>query len=142
MNKKYIFLIILNLFLMDCNSSESAQRMFTPEKEIKKKKAVLYIYRPSLFMGSAISYTIEDSNDKIYLNLRNGTYKAFFLDPGEISLSAETIGSASITIDIEEEQIYFLKGNVLAGPVIAKPFLTLVPTEVGQKEIMNCRPIE
>ncbi|TGL52844.1 DUF2846 domain-containing protein [Leptospira meyeri] len=134
---KTISFIAIFMLLLNCNSIQPNGNTFSPILKTESDKGLVYIYRPKLFTGSAISFIIKANGNPI-IELSNGSYKPFLFNPGEVTLEAETLGATSITMDIKEGEVYFLKGNVLLGPIIGKPFLTLVPNEIGQKEIIDC----
>ncbi|MGE8723363.1 DUF2846 domain-containing protein [Leptospira terpstrae] len=134
---KTISFIVVFLLLLNCNTIKPNGNTFSPILKTESDKGLVYIYRPNLLTGSAISFIIKANGNPI-IELNNGSYKPFLFNPGEVTFEAETLGATSITMDIKEGEVYFLKGNVLLGPIIGKPFLTLVPNEIGEKEINNC----
>jgi hypothetical protein len=131
-------LLIIVLMISNCASLQPTGNAFTKVDTFEKEKGLVYIYRPWLFSGGGIFYEVKN-NDQTLVELSNGTYRPVFVKPGENTFTAKTVGSASITIDIKEGESYYLKSNVLVGPIMGKPFLTLVPKEVGEKEISECK---
>ncbi|PJZ43712.1 DUF2846 domain-containing protein [Leptospira brenneri] len=134
---KPVSFIITFILLLSCKSMQPTGNRFSPILNIDSDKGLVYIYRPKLSTGKVISYIITTDGNNL-IELSNGSYKPFFFNPGEVTFEAETMGTASITMDIKKGEVYFLKGNVVVGPLIGKPFLTLVPNEIGEKEISEC----
>ncbi|XDD45244.1 DUF2846 domain-containing protein [Leptospira sp. WS39.C2] len=134
---KNVLIPILIFSLFNCKTLNPSGNKNSFKVSPLNDKGIVFIYRPSFFAGSAISYIVKANNQPL-MELNNGVYKSFTFNPGEVTFEAETIGSASITFDVKKGEIYFLKGNVLAGPLIGKPFLTLVSNDIGEKEISEC----
>ena len=100
--------------------------------------AVVYIYRPSHFGGSGVSYDVR-ANGVVVVTLYNGGYYPYFAQPGEVELSAKTEASSSVTLDIKAGQTYYVRGTVGVGFFVGHPRLEIVPAEVGEKEIVETK---
>ncbi len=135
---KILFLITFCFLSFNCETMDPTGKQFSPTSNIQNNKGLVYIYRPLLFTGSGVYFTVKADGESL-IELTNGTYKSFFIKPGEVTFEAETLGSAKITIQINAGDVYYLKGNVIAGPLVGKPILTQVTKEIGEREISECR---
>ena len=105
---------------------------------VPPNKGIVYIYRPSSFIGGAVYYDVK-ANGKVVTTLYKGGYYPYIADPGEIEFSAKTEGSDSATIDVKLNQVYYLKGTVGVGFLVGRPHLTVVGADVGEAEIAECK---
>jgi len=113
---------------------------FTPVPAVPDGKALVYVYRPPHFAGSAVSFKIHH-NDKIVTTLYNGGYYPYITNSGELELWAETESRASITLDLKPGDTKYVKGGVGVGFMVGRPKLTVVNNETGAKEIAACKLI-
>jgi hypothetical protein len=111
-----------------------------PQDSIPKEKGVIYIYQisgPWLGNDSLISV-----NDKPLVVMVNGGYYPFIAYIGENKLMASKsrVPPATTTVDVQEGQSYFVRcgysDTMRLGPPQVQ--LTLVPKEIGEKEIATC----
>ena len=107
-----------------------------PDK-VQDNLGVVYIYRPTRFVGGGVSYDVK-ANGKTITTLYNGGYYPYFANPGELEISASTESTSSVTLDIKLAQSYFVKGWVGVGIFIGRPHLLIVETDVAEKEIVDC----
>ena len=135
---KIILFIIFCFLFINCETMQPTGKQFSPTSDIQNNKGLVYIYRPLLFTGSGVYFTVKADGESL-IELTNGTYKPFFIKPGEVTFEAETIGSAKITIQVNSGEVYYLKGNVIVGPLVGKPILTQVSKEIGEREISECK---
>ena len=101
---------------------------------------LVYIYRPSEFVGGGVSYTVK-ANGADVIKLYNGGYFPYFTKPGEIEFSAKTESTTSVTVDVKAGQEYYVKGDVGVGFFVGRPHLILVAPEVAKQEISGCKLI-
>ncbi len=114
------FLISLNL---------SAQ-IPTPEEG----KGLVVFYRTKKFSGSAIKFSIKDS-EKSYGQLTNGSIIKVQVEPGEHMFWSQVISSDAITLTIEEGKVYYVKGSVKMGAIAGRPKFNQVDEKKALKEM-------
>ncbi|MGO9212743.1 MAG: hypothetical protein ACLP9S_02490 [Syntrophales bacterium] len=107
---------------------------FKQVENIPADKVVIYIYHSG---GSNHSFFLQ-ANGIDVTALKKGTYYPYVTEPGMIEFTARTMGTYSITLDAKVGQTYYLKGNVPPG-FSPTPSLVLVSTEVGMREIADCK---
>jgi hypothetical protein len=103
-------------------------------------QSVVYIYRPSSFVGGGVSYTVY-SGKKAITKLYNGGYYPYVTAPGEVELWAETESKSSVTVDVKAGETKYVKGTVGVGFFIGRPNLSIVDPAVAQTEIKECKLI-
>lgn len=107
----------------------------------QKNQGLVYIYRPSSLMGAAVSYDMHarksDINDKVIGNLSNGTYIKYITEPNEIEFWGKTESTSSVTIDVEANKMYCIKGGVGIGFFVGRPHLTIVDNKLCLEEIKS-----
>jgi hypothetical protein len=111
---------------------------FKPEQSLPSDKGTVYIYRESKMIGGAVSYTVS-ANGMPLAKLSSGSYFVYHAVPGEVEFSAQTEAKTSVTIDIRAGEAYYVKGSVGMGVFIGHPHLLLVSSDIGQKEIAECK---
>ena len=66
---------------------------------VPKNKSLVYIYRPSSFVGGGISYYIY-ANDKIVAKQYNGGYFSYITEPGKVEFwGAEARTSVELLLE-------------------------------------------
>ncbi|WP_225072842.1 DUF2846 domain-containing protein [Desulfuromonas sp. CSMB_57] len=110
------------------------------EELVPQNKGVVYIYRPSRFIGGGVSYDVKVGETPV-TTLYNGGYFPYFSDPGEVEFWAKTESRSAVTLDIKAGETYFVKGTVGVGLLVGRPHLTVVPNEAAGKEIADCKLI-
>jgi len=113
---------------------------FQPVASIPAGKAVVYLYRPSGFVGSAVSYTVNAGEMPI-ITLHNGGYFPYIAVPGRIDFWAKTEATSFCVIEVEAGQEYYLKGSVDMGILVGRPDLQQVHPAMGRLEILDCKLI-
>jgi len=101
---------------------------------------LVYIYRPSSFVGGGVSYDVKVGEIPI-TTLYNGGYYPYFSKTGEVEFWAKTESKSSVTLDIKAGQTYYIKGTVGVGFIVGRPHLMVISSEVGEKEIIECKLI-
>lgn len=101
---------------------------------------LVYIYRPAKAFGGGVSYDVK-ANGKVVTTLYSGGYYPYLTDQDEIEFSAKTETTSSVTIGVKAGQTYYLKGTVGIGFLVGRPHLVIVPNEIGEKEIAECKLI-
>ena len=113
---------------------------FKTVEKIPDNAAVVHIYRPGKFAGSAVSYDVK-ANGAVVTTLYNGGYYPYVARPGEIEFSAKTEATSSVTLDVKAGEIYFIRGTVGIGFFVGRPYLVVVPREEAEKEIVETKLI-
>jgi hypothetical protein len=129
-------LLVLGLLsaLAGCASLGPA---FQPLASVPSGKAVVYLYRPPSFVGSAVSFTVN-AGELPVISLSNGGYFPYVTAPGRISFWAKTEAESFVIIDVESGMEYYLKGTVGMGILVGRPKLEQMPAAVGRLEILDC----
>jgi hypothetical protein len=124
----------------DPNATPSPKATLSSSSQQAEKipvgKAVVYIYHSG---GSNHRFFLQ-ANGKDLTSLRKGLYYTYVTEPGVIEFTAKTMGTCSITLNAKAGQAYYLKGSVPPG-FSPTPSLVSVSSEVGAKEIVDCKPI-
>lgn len=110
---------------------------FESEAAPPEGRATVYIYRESGFVGSGVAYTVSANGVEIAA-LPAGGYFVYHAAPGEIEFTAKTEAKTSVTIDARAGAAYYIKGTIGVGFFVGHPHLTVVPNDVGAKEIAEC----
>jgi hypothetical protein len=101
---------------------------------------LVYLYRSGGFVGSGVAYDVK-VGDTVITTLFPGGYYPYFSKPGEVEFWAKTEARTAVTLDVKPGQTQYVKGTVGVGFFVGHPHLTLVPPEVGEKEISDCKLI-
>lgn len=110
---------------------------FESEAAPPEGRATVYIYRESGFVGSGVAYTVSANGVEIAA-LPAGGYFVYHAAPSEVEFTARTEAKTSVTIDAKADATYYIKGTIGVGFFIGHPQLTVVPNDVGAKEIAEC----
>lgn len=108
--------------------------------KIPEGMGLVYIYRPSGFVGGGVSYDVK-VGDTVITTLYNGGYYPYFAKPGELELWAKTEAKSAVTLDVKAGKIYYVKGTVGVGFIVGRPHLMVVSESVGETEIAECKLI-
>jgi hypothetical protein len=133
----YSLLLVSVVTVTGCASLGPA---YTRVDKLPENKGLVYIYRPSSFIGGGLSY-IVNAGDIPVTTLYSGGYYPYFSDPGEKEFWARTESKSSVTLDIRAGQTYYIKGEVGVGFLVGRPHLMVVAPEVAEKEIADCKLI-
>ena len=132
-------IILLGVALL-LSSCASLGPTYQKTDKIPEGTGLVYLYRPSSFIGGGVSYDIK-VGETVITTLYNGGYYPYFAKPGEVELWAKTESKSSVTLDVKAGQIYYLKGTVGVGFFVGRPHLMVVSTDVGESEIAECKLI-
>ncbi|QKF66660.1 DUF2846 domain-containing protein [Arcobacter venerupis] len=105
-----------------------------------ENKSMLYVYRPSSFIGGGVYYDIHTNNnkDEIIGTLRNGGFIEKEITPNEnTEIWAKTESKASVSIDMKPNETYCVKGGVGVGFLVGRPNLEIVDKTLCEKEIVD-----
>jgi hypothetical protein len=97
----------------------------------KPDKGLVYFYRESHFMGSAISYNIREK-DQVIGAIANGTYFFVFADPGVHTYTASTEADSSRTLTIQGGKTYYVECGVEMGVFAGRPTLRIANEDEGK----------
>ena len=97
--------------------------------------AVIYFYRPSSFVGSAIGYKIRLDDETMIGKVRNGEKFEFKTkDFGKHVFWGKTETQESVVIDIKKGQEYFVRCGIKMGAAVGRPEMNLVENYMGISE--------
>jgi hypothetical protein len=114
--------------------------VFQKTEQIPDGTGLVYLYRPGGFVGGGVVYDVK-VGDTVITTLPPGGYYPYFSQPGEVEFWAKTEARTAITIDVKPGETHYVKGTVGIGFFVGRPHLILVPPEVGEKEISDCKLI-
>jgi len=121
-----------------CFGCATSGPAFQAVSEIPQDKALVYIYRPSGFIGAGVRYHVAARGDSI-VYLEPGGYFPYLTEPGEIEFWAKTEAKETITTDLVPGQTHYLKGSVGIGVVIGRPRFEFVDEARGAREVSKCK---
>lgn len=105
-------------------------------------KGLVVFYRPSRAKGAAIRFEIfEDSKGSIGV-LSNGTIIQTDLEPGDYTFSVRSPsvdGRDVITVKVEANKVYYIKGEILWGWPAGRPKFTRVSDTDAQADLANMK---
>ena len=131
------WLLLVILLLQGCASLGPA---YTKVDQIPENKGLIYIYRPSSIIGGGVSPDVK-VGETVITTLYSGGYYPYFANPGEVELWAKTESKSAVTLDVKPGETYYVKGTIGVGFLIGRPHLIIVSSEVGAKEIVECKLI-
>ena len=145
--------------LSGCAFNKPQGPAFLPHALTQSERALIYVYRPK---GESFGYDRAYSlvaNGKIITDLLYEGYFPFEVDPGKLSLAADlksTTGqqlrvglldfalrpeAARMDIETKAGSTYFIKFHPETNAFSFEPRLYLIASEVGEREIRDCRLI-
>jgi hypothetical protein len=106
-----------------------------------ENKSMLYVYRPSSFVGGGVYYDIhanDNNKDEVIGTLRNGGFIEKEIAPTEnVEIWAKTESKASVSLDMKPNETYCVKGGVGIGFLVGRPNLEIVDRALCEKEIID-----
>jgi hypothetical protein len=108
--------------------------------ELKKPEAgkgMLYVYRPSSFIGGGVYYDIHDSaqNDKVLGTITSGSVVEAELPPGPREIWAKTEAKTTIPVTIQAGKTECIEAGVSMGILVGRPSLKKVSLEKCRQEV-------
>ncbi len=94
------------------------------------ESGVVCFLRESSFMGSGISYFVQENGQNIGL-LRSGSYFLHKTAPGPHTYTAETEAMASVTITVQAGKNSYVQGDIGMGFLAGRPQLTEITEQVA-----------
>ena len=110
---------------------------YTPETAVPTNRAAVYVYRPGS-LGAAISPNVQ-ANGVPLSDLPAHGYFVYDAAPGELTLTAHTEATTSVTLDVKAGETYYVKGSLGMGFFVGHPHLVVVTKDVGEAEIKDCK---
>ena len=132
-----LMMIVVTALISGC---ASLGPKFESVSVIPDSQAVIYIYRPSRFVGGAVKPSVYDG-DKVITELVSGGYYPYFVNPGKVELWSKTESKSSVELVAEKGRTYFVRGTIGMGVFVGRPHLEVVPEKVGMEEIKECKRV-
>ena len=123
--------MLLMLGLSGCTGNGP---QFTAPQKAGNGKGMLYVYRPSSFIGGGVHYDVKVDN-RVIGSMDNGEYMLRALSPGKKVVSAKTEATATLPVTIRKGKMTCVKAGVGIGFFIGRPTLKLVDNTTCLKEI-------
>jgi Protein of unknown function (DUF2846) len=134
--RKYIYLtlLIFVLFMFSCASDDVVLgEKFVPIKNIPKGKALVYIYRPTMW-AALLSYDIF-VNGNYLIKLPANSYFPYFANPGKNVFFAETEVKKQVALNAEAGKTYYLLCSVTPGFWVGHPYFEFVKEKEGMEDL-------
>ena len=132
-------LLLGTIFFSGC---ASATTPFTEFKKPQNNESVLYIYRPSKFVASAMDYTLSNKTTNEELGeLQNGTYLEKTVKPGKMVVYGKYnfLKDNEIELELEPNKVTCIKSYI--GGFIQNIQFEKVDFETCKKEIVETKKI-
>lgn len=101
------------------------------------KFAVIYLFRPKNYTGSAVSYDVH-IGDTIIQRIKNNSKFAFKVcKEGKTEVWAKTESLELVTIDVKFGEEYYLKCGLKTGLWVGVPEINFLEKSQGRKEYLN-----
>ncbi len=125
------------------NFNSDALTLISENRKLKNKSrlpsnaeySIVYFYRPKNSFGSMIGFKVRMDDETVIGRVRNGEkfeYKT--TDFGKHEFWGKTESRASVIIDIEKGQEYFVRCGIDMGVAVGRPEMYLVENELGISE--------
>ena len=106
------------------------------------KYAILYVYRPSSFVGVIIGYNLHITNSAIKDSVigrakNNSKFMVKLYQEGKTQIFAQTEAKKFVNIDVKFGKKYFLKCGIAMGAFVGRPQLDLIYPEQGELDYNN-----
>jgi len=137
---KKVILSILLVSILALSSCATLGPAYQKVDRIPDNMGLVYIYRPSHFVGGGVTYDVKVGEDVI-TSLYNGGYYPYFAKPGATEFWAKTEARSSVSLVVKPGRTYYIKGSLGFGILIARPHLEMVPPNIGENEIKDCKLI-
>jgi hypothetical protein len=131
---RIIAAVTVSLVLAGC---ATLGEKYTPAASVPANRAAVYVYRPSA-MAPAISPNVQ-GNGVGLSDLPAHGYFVYYAAPGELTLTAHTEATTSVTLDVKAGETYYVKGSVGMGFFVGHPHLVIVSNDAGAQEIKDCK---
>lgn len=96
--------------------------------------ALLYIYRPKNFNGSAIGYDIYLDDSLLCRAVNNSKYEIKVYQTGKHKLWAKTEAKAIVPVNLVPGKKYYVKCTIQTGLWVGQPSMNLIDPMQGEEE--------
>lgn len=134
---KVVSKIFIFVLISLCAGCAAKGNKFSPVEAIPEGKSLIYIYRPSGFIGGGVHYDVYVGQDKV-CNLVQGGYCQFFSGIGEHEVWGKTESKGTVAVDAKAGKTAYVKAGVGMGFFVGRPTLIVVDDSLGSKEITDC----
>ena len=112
-------------------------KQFSGFKTPEKGKGIVYVYRPSSFIGGGVYYEVKNknNNDEVIGTLRNGGFISKQMLPGQKVLWAKTESTTTVPVTVKANEIVCVKGPVGMGFLVGRPDLKNIDKQTCKLEI-------
>jgi len=101
------------------------------------KYAIVHIFRPKNFTGSAVSYNVH-VGDTLIRNVKNNSkFSIKIYKEGNLEVWAKTESLETVTIPVKFGEEYYLRCGVRVGIWIGIPEINFLERSQGKKELLN-----
>lgn len=139
---KKIFLMAFIILVSCLSGCATLGPVYQKVDKIPDNSGLVYIYRPSAFIGGGLSPNLYTDLGKTFLTkIYSGGYFPYVAKPGKVFFSAATETESSIALKVEPGQTYYIKLTIGVGFFIGRPELTVVDPDIGEHEIKECQLI-
>ena len=136
--KKYVYIGVLLGIVSSISGCSASGKAFTKFKTPTKDKGLVYVYRPELFTGTVVHYSVYNKEtDKPVGVLYNKSYFSKSLPVGKYTLKTAT---NEIDITIDKNKIVCLKSYINMVSMVTyytKFELEKIPLNICEKEIIG-----
>ena len=133
-----VVLVIFIMGIIGCAAGPAYQKV----EKIPENSSVVYIYRPGFAGWPEVNPNLYTDKGKTFLTkIYSVGYFPYIVKPGEVDFSAARETESTVTLDVKPRQIYYIKVTIGRGIFVERPHLTIVPPDVGAREIKRCKLI-
>jgi hypothetical protein len=106
----------------------------------KEGKAIVYVYRPFIYEGSASGFTLLANNREVTDSLRSSGYIFFDVDPGPVEVITDVGGviDEPAKFTAETGKTYFVRVTFQTGAFVSTIYNHTVDEATGLREISDC----
>ena len=97
--------------------------------------AIIYVYRPYSYFGSAIDPVVTCGNESSAI--KPGAYHAFIVHPGPVTCTVGAETTDLLDIDAESRS-YYVRERISLGALLGHPQLDPQDTDEAKTEIQAC----
>lgn len=130
-----LFIFAFTFLLGGCAATGNS---FVSTAAAPNDKSVIIFYRPKMYAGSAVDFTIVD-NGKQVMDIQNGQYIKYVTDPGMHRLHTDTmVIDKPLTLDLKAGETYFIRTGLKKGMWTDTWYLTRVYEQEAVEELRMC----
>jgi len=122
-------------FLSSCATTGAK---FSLQQIVNDGKARIVFYRPKDFMGSAVSFSIQENSVEI-LKIRNGQFISYITEPDANVYSIKTLGNSNeLKLGLEPNQTYYVRLAIRSGAFLNTLYLSRVYESEALEDLAVC----